>query len=994
MQLEIIGANLVVVIIPVLIAVVAFLLWKERRLIKLAIRNLGRRKTRNILTVLGVTLSISLYVAFNISADNALQSFFDVIEISGGKVDFEISRLDGEPFDQDILDDIFEVEGVKSAAPRMQRYCIIWVKPYGNSTAAQVVGIDPKYDNEFGDLFDYQTNEPVNDLLQKKVAIVSELLMEGLTYEEEGETDDDEVTLVNATVGDNLKIRYLSSSNKANKKILQIAAFAEATGKVREIGFGASVFIPLREAQHLYKAGSKIDKIIVEMDKAYSDVWEDVQKRLEDVVKDEGLVVFAPKQSQLESARSGVEGMRSGLFFAGMTSLLAMIFLIFNAINMTIAERKYEIGVLRSIGFKKHHIFRLFFYEIVFIGLIGSATGVFAGIGLSRVLYLYIKQLFFLEAETVVGAEFEALPINPAHLQNGFIIGVIFTVVGGLYPLLSITGLKIIYALRAEARVTEKHELKRRIAWIAGGIGLIIGGIGLFIALLMFPQINVSLGEYVGSILDGTALLMLGIGATLFAGAIKRKYLTLYAGIALLVVGFYDTFYVGSFVGSFVLMGGSIIFTAGILKGVGGFFNFILQRIPGLKYVSNLATKNIARKPTRSTLTFGIFTIALAMVIIMAAITASIGNGIINWVDSNIEADLWVVSNTGAPPTLSSNITRNIEGIHWENTSDGWIPGCSIQEFAGAEFELWSEDFDSLLIGVNSSNYAVVNENTQITSPNDTDVYSLLRQLKNPNANNCILSDKLANELEVTVGQKTPITINAHFNSTEFKVIGIIHNDMFGYPQAGFFGMIDIDKLYDFGFEEKAHMFTIKLDNYYPNGTEVDAQVVADQIDAIWGDEYKLDFTIKEDIKEEIDEQVQEIGTFFSVISYASIIVGLLALVTTMIKIVSERRREIGLLRTIGIKKIKVMQLILFESIFLGMIGLILGIIDGYILGLSIVVFIGQAGGTPFQWEFVMPWATVAQTTIVAVIVAIVGAIFPAWQAGRIAPAESLRYTG
>jgi ABC-type lipoprotein release transport system permease subunit len=394
--------------------------------------------------------------------------------------------------------------------------------------------------------------------------------------------------------------------------------------------------------------------------------------------------------------------------------------------------------------------------------------------------------------------------------------------------------------------------------------------------------------------------------------------------------------------------------------------------------VSNLATKNIARKPTRSTLTFGIFTIALAMVIIMAAITNSIGAGIINWVDSNIEADMFVVSNTGAPPNLSSNITRNIEGIHWENTSDGVIPGCTIQEFAGAEFELWSEDFNSLLVGVNSSNYAVVNENTQIISPNDTDVYTLFKQLKNPNGNYCILSDKLANELKVKVGQKTPITINAHFNSTEFKVIGIMHNDIFGYPQAGFFGMIDIDKFYDFGFEETAHMFTIRLDNYYLNGTEVDAQVVADQIDAIWGDEYKLDFTIKEDIKEEIDEQIQEIGTFFSIISYASIIVGLLALVTTMIKIVSERRREIGLLRTIGIKRKKVMQIILSESIFLGIIGLLLGIIDGYLLGLSIVGFIGQAGGIPFTVEFVMPWEV----------------IFPAWQAGRIAPAESLRYTG
>ncbi|MHA2062289.1 MAG: ABC transporter permease, partial [Candidatus Sifarchaeia archaeon] len=323
MQLEVLIANFFV-IIPVLVAaVVVFLIWKEKRLIKLAIRNLGRRKTRTILTILGVTLSISLYVAFNISADNALQSFFNVIEISGGKVDFEISRIDGEAFDKDILEDVLQVEGVNSAAPRMQRYCIISLKPDGNSTAVQVVGIDPEYDNAFGDLFDYQTNEPINELLEKNTVIVSELVMEGITYEEE--IDDDETRLVNATVGDRLKIFYRTSGNNLRRKVFDIAAFGEATGKIREVGFGASVFVTLRDAQSLFKTGlDKVDKIVVEMDKAYADVWEDVQKRLEDVVKDEDLTVFAPKQNQLEQARGGVEGMRSGLFFAAMTSLLAM----------------------------------------------------------------------------------------------------------------------------------------------------------------------------------------------------------------------------------------------------------------------------------------------------------------------------------------------------------------------------------------------------------------------------------------------------------------------------------------------------------------------------------------------------------------------------------------------------------------------------------------------------------------------------------------------
>ncbi|MFX1520711.1 MAG: ABC transporter permease [Promethearchaeota archaeon] len=991
MQLETLGSNLVVLISLVVLGITAFLLWKDKRLLKLALRNLGRRKVRNVLTVAGVCLSISLYVAFNIASENAFQSFLNVIELTGGKIDFEISAIDGKPFAEDILDDVLKVEGVKAAAPRIQRFCIIWVFADGNSTAAQVLGIDPKYDNAFGDLFDYNTSAPINDLVTGKNAIVSELLMEGITRAtENGE-------LVNATVGDSLKIKYRSGGGSVKTKIFDLAAFAEATGKARDVGFGMTVFIHLKSAQRFFpKCVGKIDKIIVELDPAYKDSWQNVQQSIREVVKKENpdLEVFAPKQNQLESAQAGLEGMQTGILFAAMTAVLAMIFLIFNAINMTIAERKYEIGVLRSIGFKKRHIFRLFFYELLVFGMVGSALGVFVGIWLSRLLFWYLKNTLFGAIAGTLGQELEFLPINPVYLRDGFILGIIFTIVGGMYPLLSITGLNIINALRPESRTTEKTTLKHRIKWIAGGGVLLVIGIILIFLLSLFPELEASAGTYLGPIFIGPFMLMAGIGVILIIGGLNRKYLTISAGVIILTVGLVDQFFIGSFISSYVLMGGSIIFVASVLRGVGGFFNFFVKRIPGLRYVGSLASKNIARKPTRSTLTFGIFTVALAMVITMASITNAIGTGIINWVNTNLEADMYVISNVGAPPNLSGNITQHIQGIHWENTSEGWIPALTIQESSGARFSLWSKDYDSLLMGVNSTNYAVVNENAQILEPNGTATFTLFKQLKSPHENACIVSDKLAAELHVKVGQKTPIKIKAYGNVTEFKVIAIMHNDLFGFPQSGYFCIIDINKFYDFGFEKTAHLFTIKLDKRYPNGTEVDPQVVADQIEARWGEEYKLSFSLKTDIEKDIREQVQSIGTFFSIISYSSIIVGLLALVTTMIKIVSERRREIALLRTIGIKKNKVIQIILFESIFMAIIGLILGVFDGYVLGSTIVQAIGSAGGTPFTVKFVMPWEVIVQTTIVAIVVAIAGAIYPAWQAGRITPAESLRYTG
>jgi len=991
MQLEILGANLVVVIIPVIIAIIAVLLWRDKRIIKMALRNLGRRKTRNFLTIVGVMASVSLYVAFNIASDNTYQVFYNVVELLGGKVDFEISRVDGEPFDEDILEDILQVEGVKAAAPRIQRYSVIYVKADGNSTAAVIVGIDPQYDNEFGELFDYNTSEPINtnEVLSGKVAIVSESLMDGITWQEEIDDEgDEEFEIVNATVGDSMMIKY-RGGNTIKKERWKIASFAEATGKVRQIGFGSCVFITLDSAQKFFpKCKGKVDTIVVEMDPAYANEWQDVQQRIQDMIEDDKLTVFAPKQSILEQNEASLEGMNTGFFFAGATTLLAMIFLIFNAINMTISERRYEIGVLRSIGFKRRHIFRLFLYEVLILGITGSAIGVFLGIWISQGLLWYFQQLINVPIE-IAAEEVTTLPVDLGDLRDGFFVGVIFTFLGGLYPLLSVSALPIIGALRSEARTVDKPTLKHRLQWLTGGCILLVVGVSLIFALPFFLGLE-------NSVLTGLFLLMTAFGLVFIMGGLKRKYLTISAGIIFLGVGLIDVLVVDSFFSSYILMVGSIILTAGVLRGIGGFFYFLTKRIPGLKYVGSLASKNIARKPTRSTLTFGIFTICLALVISISSVMIAIETGILQWVDQNLEEDMWISTSVGAPPTLSGNITRNIEGIHWANISDeGMRPACTIQKFEGAQFDLWDEDYDSLLIGINSTEYYIVNENIlqhKILEPNNTDIYKLFKQLKNPNGNYCILSDRLAEELNVKVGQKTPIEIEAHFNSTEFKVIGIIHDDFIGYPQPGYFCLIDIDKLYDFGFEDTAYFFSLKLDRYYPNGTEVDPQVLADQIDERWGDEYKLNFSFKEDVKEDVKEQVRQIGTFFNIITYSSIIVGLLVLVTTMIKIVSERRREIGLLRTIGIKKAKVMQLILFESLFLALIGLILGILDGYILGYSFVQSMGSVGfGT---MEFVMPWNAIAQTIVVALVIAVIGAILPAWQAGRIPPAESLRYTG
>lgn len=122
-----------------------------------------------------------------------------------------------------------------------------------------------------------------------------------------------------------------------------------------------------------------------------------------------------------------------------------------------------------------------------------------------------------------------------------------------------------------------------------------------------------------------------------------------------------------------------------------------------------------------------------------------------------------------------------------------------------------------------------------------------------------------------------------------------------------------------------------------------------------------------------------------------ALLLGVAALAITGTRAVVERRQQIGMLRAIGCKRRLIQGAFLFESFLVGFLGSILGVSLGLILCRNIfaVNFFEQ-----FQTglEFVVPWPEITLILGVALVASLLGALLPAWQAGRITPAEALRY--
>jgi putative ABC transport system permease protein len=122
-------------------------------------------------------------------------------------------------------------------------------------------------------------------------------------------------------------------------------------------------------------------------------------------------------------------------------------------------------------------------------------------------------------------------------------------------------------------------------------------------------------------------------------------------------------------------------------------------------------------------------------------------------------------------------------------------------------------------------------------------------------------------------------------------------------------------------------------------------------------------------------------ATIIGIVTLFGAAVGLMNI---MLVSVTERTREIGVRKAIGAKTKTIKYQFLFESIMIGQLGGIFGIILG--------ILIGNAVSSMLRSSFVVPWVWVITGIVVCFIVGVVSGYAPAVKAANIDPIEALRY--
>lgn len=209
----------------------------------------------------------------------------------------------------------------------------------------------------------------------------------------------------------------------------------------------------------------------------------------------------------------------------------------------------------------------------------------------------------------------------------------------------------------------------------------------------------------------------------------------------------------------------------------------------------------------------------------------------------------------------------------------------------------------------------------------------------------------------------------------EFNVSGIFET---GSPFVDSGIYVPLDTLQDITDTDGVSRILVKT------GEDVNDSAISEKIE----EDYENFTTLtSEEISSIADDVLGILDTATLAVSALAIIVGGIGIINTMVMAVYERTKEIGVLKSVGWKSRKILTMILGETLVLTTLSGIVGSIFG--------ILIPEVGLRLFNvTDFALGYSP--KTFILAfgitIIVGIIGGIYPAYKASKLAPTEALRY--
>ncbi|MEN6517856.1 MAG: ABC transporter permease [Methanospirillum sp.] len=330
----------------------------------------------------------------------------------------------------------------------------------------------------------------------------------------------------------------------------------------------------------------------------------------------------------------------------------------------------------------------------------------------------------------------------------------------------------------------------------------------------------------------------------------------------------------------------------------------------------------------------------------------------------------------------------------------GGNPGSSVSSSSSSTTYITATQFKEITnaVGKNGTVYALYSTSDSFTSGSkdghatvyglDPDVIPSLMNLTDgayPKGDTgALVGASLAERFNLTLGSKLKIGSEDEGYLT-VRVTGIIEQRGMSFDLNTDSSVILPDKAYAgfYGGEEHYDQVNVVLKNVD------DASATSTSItDSLNAKKTQVRVSDASRMLTSITSTIGTLTTFVMAIAAISLLVAAVSIFNVMMMSVTERIREIGIMRSLGTQRSEILKMFVYESAVLGFAGSLIGAIASFGIGYLVVVSLLSSAGHFFE-----PGSLVylPAAMLVGTVICIISGLYPAWRASNLDPIEALR---
>ncbi len=658
----------------------------------------------------------------------------------------------------------------------------------------------------------------------------------------------------------------------------------------------------------------------------------------------------------LKSSQQQNDLIKKFLKIAGLLALLIGGVGIVNTMQVLLSRRKIEIAMLKTVGYRRFDLYLLFGLEAALLGIIGGILGAAIATGLSYLVLQIIEQAFQFSVP---------FALDPIIIGGGVLIGLCTALIFGLMPIVQAANIRPLNVIRELPGSNRASSIGLTILLL-----IVLSVLFCLLSIFILNDIWLGIGAVYGTFVFLGLLSLFFVLVVLVIGKLPVPERFNIPYLALIVIGVALSALLTLALPAF-----------GILLLVISLMGIVVVLLPRTwKASMKMALRNIGRQRARTTTTLlalfvGVFTIGLILVL-----GQNLRDQINNVLAKSLNYNVFVTTHGNDTTTLRNNLSTLPGLTHSQELSYATVRPLGID----------GEPLQNLLSTQSSSGLSDLPANAVVALLNNVRGYNVASgqlpdsQTKISDGRNLTAEDASTDNVLVPwslvhlkplqghlkVGSTITVA-NLDGKSTKtLTVIGVYQSN----TSSGLLAPIGTMRALAPGGQEITS-FSLKI-------ASDQVGKALNRIGQLTPNASVLNLA---NIGDFINDALSKILLVLTLLASLSLLAGVIIIANAVALAMLERRRELGILKSVGYTGRSLLGEVLIENGIVGGTGALLAM-------LLVTLATSLLGKYAFNSSFGVTWYIAIGLILGVALLAIVTSTLVAWGSVRIRPLEVLRY--